>query len=341
MQNDDFVARSLRPAVTREGWRWHMVAVLMVMLALPGMARAQDAVTGPLRFTDSPYGLVVGDYVGNQVLFLDRATMQATSWIPIYTDATQSAQGKPLSVGWMNGKLYVGEERTGRIQVFQWSVVGGKNKKLVYGWVQVSASLTAEPIVQPSAIVADPAAGLLFVASKGQKQVLVLDAAGNLVRTIGGAGSAAPLGNPQAIALDPARQRVLVTDDSFIKSSSLGTTMYAVVQVYDYAGMPLGRVDGSTGAGNTAYKFARAQGVALDAAGRIYVADSYRHEVLVFAESSTTPNTFTALAKLGGKGIEPGQLLMPTGVYIDTAAAKVYVANTLPGRVEVFGTVAP
>ncbi len=34
-------------------------------------------------------------------------------------------------------------------------------------------------------------------------------------------------------------------------------------------------------------------------------------------------------------------LLMPTGVYIDTAASKVYVANTMLGRVEVFNTVAP
>jgi len=311
------------------------------VLLLPSIATAQDAVVGPLRLSDSPYGLVVGDYVGNQVLFLDRGTMQATSWIPIYTDSTQAAQGKPLSVGWMNDKLYVGEELTGRIQVFEWAIIGGKKKKSEYGWVQASASLTVEPIVQPSAVVADPAAGLLFVASKGQKQVLVLDAAGNLVRTIGGPGSAAPLGNPQGLALDIARQRVLVSDDSFIKSGSLGTTMYAVVQVYDYAGTPLGKVDGSTGAGNTAYRFARAQGVALDAAGRVYVADSYRHEVLVFAESSTTPNTFTALAKLGGKGVEPGMLLMPTGVYVDAAASKVYVANTMLGRVEVFNTVAP
>ena len=203
--------------------------------------------------------------------------------------------------------------------------------------LQVSASLTAAPVEQPSAIVADAGRGLLFVASKIQKSVLVLDAAGNLIRTIGGVGSAAPLGNPQGLALDTVRQRVLVSDDSFVRSGSLGTTMYAVVQVYDYAGVPLGRVDGSTGAGNTTYKFARAQGVALDAAGRVYVADTYRHEVLVFAESG--PNVFTALAKLGGKGLDVGQLLMPTGVFIDTATSKVYVANTMLGRLEVFGVV--
>ena len=156
MRYESLRRRFARPGASRPGQALPLFALLAILL-LPALVRAQDALVGPLRFTDSPHGLVVGDYVGNQVLFLDRATMQATSWIPIYTDATQSAQGKPLSVGWMNGKLYVGEELTGRIQVFQWLPIGGKNKKLVYGWVQVSASLTAEPIVQPSAIVADPA----------------------------------------------------------------------------------------------------------------------------------------------------------------------------------------
>lgn len=314
-----------------------MLAALACALLAPALAAAQQAeVIGPLRFADSPHGLVVGDYVGNQVQILDPETLTVTATIPIYSEPTLQEVGKPLSVGWMNGRLYVGEERTGRIQVFEW-VTTGKKKRLQEGWEQVSASFAAAPIVHPSAIAADPGLGLLFVASKGEKAVLVLDANGNEIRRIGGAGSAAPLGRPQGIVLDPARQRVLVTDDSFEKSSWSGSTLYGVVQVYDYAGMPLGRIDGSTGAGNTAYRFARPQGVALDAAGRVYVADTYRHEVLVFAES--TPNVYAAFAKLGSKGVATGQLLMPTGVLIDAASSKVFVANTMLGRIETFGVV--
>jgi len=293
---------------------------------------------GPLRLAKSTVGLVVGDYVGSQVLILDPTTLEVTDALPIYTDETQLTHGKPLSVGWMNDRLYVGEELTGLIQVFVQSDDkkhryrgGDKAGEVGTGWTQLSASFIALPVVQPSAIVADEALGLLFVASKGEKAVLVLDETGTVLRSIG-PGSTAPLGNPQSIALDRAGQRVFVSDDGIEKCSWMGCSRLSAIQVFDYNGTPLGTINGDTG--NAGYKFSRAQGVSLDAAGNVYLADSYLHQVMVFAEPST--NLWSALGVLGGKGAAPGQLVLPTGIMIDTTIPRIYVANTMRARIETF-----
>ena len=313
-----------------------LTAIFATLLLFPTVSGAQMAeMVGPLRLTGSPLGLVVGDYVGRQVLIVDPATLEITDSLPIYTDETLLDRGKPLSVGWMNGRLYVGEERTGLIQVFEQSAIkknpksqGGKKRG---GWMQVSPSLIALPVVQPSAIVADETLGLLFVASKGEKAVLVINETGNVIRTIG-PGSTAPLGNPQAIALDKTGQRVFVSDDGIEKCGMMGCSRSSAVQIYGYDGVPLGKIDGNTG--NAGYKFSRAQGVALDAAGNVYLADSYRHQVMVFEELSS--NTWSALGILGGKGAAPGQLLLPTGVMTDPVTSRTYVAATMLNRIEVF-----
>jgi DNA-binding beta-propeller fold protein YncE len=317
-----------------------LLCALAVFASLsPANASAQSLeFVGPLRMAESPLGLVVGDYVGRKVVILDPVSMQALGALPIYTDETQLTAGKPLSVAWLNNRLYVGEEYTGRIQVFGYGRAkknGIKDSSSIDGksqWVKTSPSLTMAPVVQPSAMVADEDQGLLFVASKGEKAVLVLDTDGNLVRTIGGPGSGAPLGKPQGIALDRVGQRVFVSDDGIENCTWMGCSFISAVNVYTYDGLWLGSIDGDTG--NAGEKFSRAQDVAVDAAGRVYLADSFRHVVMVFEEVSA--NTFNALGVFGGKGSGPGQLLLPTGVLFENATDRIFVANTMLTRIEVF-----
>ncbi len=320
-----------------------MAAMLCALAVVTGLASPVSFAqtlefVGPLRMAESPLGLVVGDYVGRKVVIVDPLSMQALDALPIYTDETQATAGKPLSVAWMNNRLYVGEEYTGRIQVFGYGKPkkkGIKDSSSINSksqWVQTSPSLTAAPVGQPSAMVADEGQGLLFVASKVEKAILVLDADGNLVRTIGGPGSAAPLGKPQGIALDRVGQRIFVSDDGIETCTWMGCSLGSAIQVYDYDGAFLAAIDGNTG--NAGQNFSRAQGVAVDDAGRVYLADSFRHEVLVFEEVS--PNTFGSLGVFGGKGTAPGQLLLPTGVLFDAATGRTLVANTMLTRIEAF-----
>ncbi len=342
-----------------------MSSLLCVLAALwlftPAFAQP-PGMAGPLRMDVSPLGLIVGDYVGAKVVIVDPTTMTVTDAFPVFSNEVLLdldgapvldgngdpvfRSGKPLSIGWMNGRLYVGEERTGLIQVFE-KTDGKKNRKTKHSknikpkwqprWIRISDSLTAFPIPQPSAIVADESRGWLFIASKADSVVYVVDETGTLIRTIGDANSSAPLGQPQAIALDLMGARVFVSDDGIEKCGSLGCTSGSAVRIYNYNGLPLGTIDGNSG--NAGQKFSRAQGVALDSDGRLYLADSFRHELMVFEEA--TPNNFSELRVFGGKGAGPGQLLLPTGVLSDAAASRILVANTMLGRIEVFAIAGP
>ena len=103
------------------------ITAFLLSAPLPSIAQTLELV-GPLRMADSPFGLVVADYLGRQVVIVDPTTLEITDAVPIYTDHKSRDRGKPLSVGWMNGRLYVGEEGTGLIQVFE-KTSGKKNPK--------------------------------------------------------------------------------------------------------------------------------------------------------------------------------------------------------------------
>ena len=84
----------------REPVKSLFAVMLAFALLFPISSHAQVAeMVGPLRLTGSPVGLIVGDYVGNQVLIVDPGTFEITDTIPIYTDETLLERGKPLSVG--------------------------------------------------------------------------------------------------------------------------------------------------------------------------------------------------------------------------------------------------
>lgn len=286
--------------------------------------------SSPIRITESPQGLMVGDYVGYSVVFLDPATLAVTDTITV--------AGKPLGVAWMNGRVYVGDERTGAIEVYEKTSSGmkntknSKNPKKVVEWVQVSASLTGASLERPSDIAVDEGLGLLFVASRLGKMVQVLDETGALVRTIGAANSTNPVGRPQGLALDRVGQRIFVSDDGGEECTWMGCAPASLVHVYDYNGNFLGAISGNSG--QAGYEFSRIQGVTVDSTGRVYLVDSWRGQVLVFDEVST--NSWTGIGTFGSKGAGVKELLLPMDVIFDEATSTVYATNTMKGRVEVF-----
>ena len=286
----------------------------------------EPTMAGPVRLSESPAGLLIGDYVGFKVVILNPRTLAVEDIVPITS--------KPLSVAWMNDRVYVGDEKTGLIEVYEKSASTrnpGKSKNKLE-WVQVSPNLTGTPVPQPSDIAVDENLGLLFVASKIEKTVSVFDQTGALIRIIGDQGSAAPLERPQGLALDHTGKRLYVSDDSVNLCSGWFSCALGAVIVYDYDGNLLGVIP-SDDQPDT-FKFGRAQGLAVDGTGRIYLVDSFRSEVLVFEETAT--NSWTGIGRFGTKGAGVKQLLLPMDVMVNEKKSKIYVTSTMTARIEVF-----
>src|SRR5204863_3307550 len=70
-------------------------------------------------------------------------------------------------------------------------------------------------------------------------------------------------------------------------------------------------------------------GVALDAAGNVYVADLYNHRIQRFTSAGVYVTQF------GSLGSENGQLRVPYDVAVD-AAGNVFVADTNNQRIQKF-----
>lgn len=96
------------------------------------------------------------------------------------------------------------------------------------------------------------------------------------------------------------------------------------VVVLDQNGEELGRLGSGVG------QFKKANGIAVDAAGFVYVVDSLDNNVKVF----TAAGQF--VRAIGAKGAGAGQFSMPTGIAYEKSGNEIAVADTLNGRVQFF-----
>jgi len=100
------------------------------------------------------------------------------------------------------------------------------------------------------------------------------------------------------------------------------------VRKYDLLGTELAHWGG---VGSGPGQFNMPQGVAVDAVGNVYVADTYNHRIQMFT------NDGTFLKQWGTYGSAPGQFYRPMGVAL-AQDGSVYVADTWNGRIQVFGS---
>ena len=134
----------------------------------------------------------------------------------------------------------------------------------------------------------------------------------------GGAEIVAPgtLAYPRGLTVDG--QRLLVADDKHHR-----------IAVFDIGGRPLTTFGSGPGAGPGQFNFPF--GVAVDPAGRVFVADDLNHRVVRFGPKSAYPYK----ARWGHYGTEPGGLAYPRAIAVD-AAGTLYVTNTGNDRIDVF-----
>jgi tripartite motif-containing protein 71 len=153
----------------------------------------------------------------------------------------------------------------------------------------------------------------LFVADSGNDRIqrFELDGGAGMVLVPPG-----QLAYPKGLAVRGTR--LLVADDQNHR-----------IRAYDTGGRLLSDV--GRGEGNGPGQLSFPYGVALDAAGRMFVADNLNHRIVRFG---TAPQ-YKYVSRWGGFGTGPGRMAYVRGLAIDPTG-NVYVANTGNDRIDVF-----
>jgi sugar lactone lactonase YvrE len=140
---------------------------------------------------------------------------------------------------------------------------------------------------------------------------------GQLVAQWGVSGTnVGQLALPRAVAVDR-RGQIFV--------SEYGVTER--VQCFSYEGKRLLQVIGREGAGDG--EFNRAEGLGLDAAGRLYIADSCNHRIQVFSAEGKW------LRSYGRAGAGAGQMSYPYDVRVDEAGYQ-FICEFGNSRIQIF-----
>ncbi len=214
------------------------------------------------------------------------------------------------------GNVYVGEGRRGRIDVY--NAAGQRALSLGGGDGEVAF---------PSDIGIHARTGEIFVADSGAHVIKRYGAGGGLLQTIGAKGTApGQFDVPVSLFVDSQHDQLYVADQRNSRIQIFGTdgafhSCIASLNPAKCGGFSLL----PCGNGRQAD-----QGLWVDAAGRIYVADAFLGTVLVLDGNGNV------LTTIGTFGEGAGGLEAPADVVIDSRQ-RLFVSSTNGSKLEIFG----
>lgn len=261
-----------------------------------GMPLGADALVlrSPVRVARTGSGwLLVTDARQQAVFRVDPASLQP--------DQALAIEGTPLAIGMAGDRIFVGNTTRRTVEVFNHL---GQPAGALGGVGGVG---------YPSDLAVDADAGLVFVVDGLARDVKVFETGGTLRRVI---GTAATFETPIGVAVDPARREVLISD-----YGNPGASIPAAVKIFSYDGDFLGAIHGrgTCGAAGCRGAFSRPQGVAVDAAGRVYVVDALQAGVLVFDRAGLSFS-----AEISGAA---RRVRLPSDVVLDADGSLLVVSN--------------
>ncbi len=297
------------------------------MLAVATVGAAQDLVS-PMRIAEGPPGQVfVSDSRQDTVFAIDEDSLAPLWSFPV--------AGNTMAVGFAANLVLIGNETNQNVEVYRLKgAPKGPRKMLEFQFnLGHTPSGMAGTIRTPSDLAVDKRVRLVFVLDSGERKVKVFDLGGNTITVFPAEGDQGPpLLSPTAIAVDPLRQEVLVSDYGDPNGSLFsGAAVPARIVIYTYGGQFLRRINGGSADGVVvapAARFERPQGLAVDVQGRVLMVEAVRGEVFVFDGAAGG-----LLGKLGTVGEGPGELRLPLDVVL-LDSGDLLVTNSMNGRIE-------
>jgi DNA-binding beta-propeller fold protein YncE len=278
-----------------------------VLAKTGGKGKPQEhPMRSPIRLALTPEGnLLVSDYQVGAIMIVDPKDRQVTRFFAV--------QGRPLGVAYAKGRIFVGNDSKGCIEVY--NRAGIKLKNFVF----------SQPVQKPTDIAVDQKRGYVFVVDGAQKKVKLFNLKGKFIRSLPASNpNNQVLTNPTAVAVDPDSQEVFVSDYGDTKN-----WIWPKIQIFDYNGNLLDTIKGKKGM--FGMRFSRPQGLAVDGAGHVFMVDCYSGEIMVFDRYNG--NTLKTMA---GYGTDPGQLRLPLDIVIVPSSKDIFVTNNRSATVEIF-----
>jgi sugar lactone lactonase YvrE len=308
---------------------WYFNGILIDTLPFPastiaggnGAGTALNQFEEPTgAFVDASGNLYTTDIGNDRILMFPAGSTSATNGVIVAggngfgNGPTQL--GNPMGVYLdLSGNIFVADVYNGRIQKFP------------AGSTQSTNGVTVGSIAVPTSLYVD-ASDNVYATDQNNNQVVKFtpgSTTGVVVAGGNGQGSAAnQLFQPNSVYLDGAGN-IYVCDQNNNRIQKFPAGSTSVTNGVTVAG--------GNGQGSAANQFYIPDGVFVDAAGNIYVADYDNNRVQKFPASSTSATNGVTVAGGNGPGSAVNQLYGPDWIYVD-GAGTMYITDYWNNRIQ-------
>jgi len=243
------------------------------------------------------------------------------------------------------GNLYLADTQNGRIRevIAATGIITTVAGNGAYAYGGDGGAATAASLAWPRGVALD-AGGNLYIADTDNSRIRKVDGRTRVITTVagtgitgyggdGGAATAAQLGQPTGVALDAGGNLYIADqDNNRVRKVTASTGAISTI-----AGMGIRGYGGDGGPATAArFNLIYGGGVALDAVGNLYVADTQNSRVreIVAATGLITTVAGTGLSGFNGDGLAAtqAQLAYPVAVGVD-GRGNLLIGDTYNGRV--------
>lgn len=265
---------------------------LLLFLAGCGSGDESAETETPVRLIQTEdLQLLSSDYQSRSLKFYDPETLAVEEKIAV--------DGFPLAVGTTQGKIFVGNETSRCVEVYD----RAGRKLYVLG--------ESGSIPVPNDLAIDSKNGRVFVADSNNGRIAVFSVDGSLLFSI----TNPALVRPEAVVLDETNELLYVSDVSG----------YGKILVFTLEGNYQRSISGI---------FGKPQGLALDdGGGHLFVADALLGQVLTLDLA-----TDQEVGRFGSQGSYAGPHKMPMDVVFDIGTKSIYVSDFLAERIDRYDT---